>query len=71
VAAPPSSSKSGRCRAPRIGGFLALIPQPLCLGSIELDDGSRVTGFLCAPGARWRARHHQLRRRVDAIGYQA
>ncbi|MEI7431188.1 MAG: allophanate hydrolase [Betaproteobacteria bacterium] len=30
-----------------IGSFLALIPAPLGLGSIELNDGQQVHGFLC------------------------
>jgi allophanate hydrolase len=30
-----------------IGSFLAGIGSPLALGTIELDDGSRVHGFLC------------------------
>ena len=30
-----------------LGSFLALIPAPLGLGSIELEDGSTVHGFLC------------------------
>jgi len=30
-----------------IGSLLAVVPPPLCFGSIDLDDGSRVTGFLC------------------------
>ena len=30
-----------------VGSFLALIPPPLGLGSVELDDGTRVHGFLC------------------------
>jgi allophanate hydrolase len=49
-----------------IGSFLALIPQPLGLGTLELADGRRVHGFVCEPialeGARdishtggWRA----------------
>jgi allophanate hydrolase len=29
------------------GSFLALVPSPLCLGSVELADGSVVHGFLC------------------------
>lgn len=29
------------------GRFVALIPAPLCIGSVELQDGSRVQGFLC------------------------
>jgi allophanate hydrolase len=31
----------------QLGSFLALVPQPLGLGSIELADGRRVHGFLC------------------------
>ncbi len=49
-----------------VGGFLALIPPPLGLGSVELADGRWVKGFICEPhvlaGARdisahggWRA----------------
>ena len=30
-----------------VGSFLALIPSPLGLGSIELEDGTHVHGFLC------------------------
>ncbi|MFV1853297.1 MAG: allophanate hydrolase [Thalassospira sp.] len=30
-----------------VGGFLAGIPSPLCLGSVELEDGSLEKGFLC------------------------
>ena len=30
-----------------VGSFLALIPSPLGLGSIELADGTQVHGFLC------------------------
>jgi allophanate hydrolase len=29
------------------GSFVAAIPQPLCIGKIELQDGSWVPGFLC------------------------
>ncbi len=50
----------------QVGGFLAGIPAPLGLGSVELDDGSWEKGFICegfaAAGARdithlggWRA----------------
>jgi allophanate hydrolase len=49
-----------------LGTFLAVIPQPMALGEVELDDGRTVVGFLCEPlaleGARditatggWRA----------------
>jgi allophanate hydrolase len=30
-----------------VGSFLALIPAPLGLGMVELDDGTTVHGFLC------------------------
>jgi allophanate hydrolase len=30
-----------------VGSFLALIPAPLGLGSLLLEDGSTVHGFLC------------------------
>jgi allophanate hydrolase len=29
------------------GSFVAAVPAPLCIGSVELDDGARVSGFLC------------------------
>ena len=32
-----------------IGSFFNLIPAPLGLGTIELDDGSWVKGFICEP----------------------
>jgi allophanate hydrolase len=35
----------------QVGSFLALIPPPLGLGSIELADGRWVHGFLCEPHA--------------------
>jgi allophanate hydrolase len=35
----------------RLGSFLALVPSPLGLGSIELADGTQVHGFLCEPFA--------------------
>ncbi|WP_345536766.1 allophanate hydrolase [Variovorax defluvii] len=31
------------------GSFVALIPAPLGIGTLELADGSRVQGFLCEP----------------------
>ena len=29
------------------GAFVARVPAPLVIGSVELDDGARVSGFLC------------------------
>ena len=34
-----------------VGGFLASIPPPLGLGSVELADGRWVKGFICEPHA--------------------
>jgi allophanate hydrolase len=34
-----------------LGSFLALIPSPLGLGSVELADGSWVKGFICEGAA--------------------
>ena len=30
-----------------LGSFVEGIPPPLAIGSVELEDGSRVKGFLC------------------------
>jgi len=35
----------------QVGSFLALIPPPLGLGSVQLADGCRVHGFICEPAA--------------------
>ena len=32
-----------------VGSFLMGIPAPLCLGTVRLEDGSTVKGFLCEP----------------------
>ena len=36
---------------PEVGSFLALVPPPLGLGSVELADGRWVKGFICEPVA--------------------
>ena len=33
--------------APAFGTFVARIPPPLAIGTVELADGSSVKGFLC------------------------
>jgi allophanate hydrolase len=33
------------------GSFVALIPAPLGIGTVELDDGTSVKGFLCEASA--------------------
>jgi allophanate hydrolase len=33
------------------GSFVALIPAPLGIGTLTLDDGEQVKGFLCEPHA--------------------
>jgi allophanate hydrolase len=40
----------------RFGEFFARVPPPLCLGTIELEDGARVSGFLCEAHATAGAR---------------
>lgn len=35
--------------ARHFGSFVALIPPPLGIGSVKLDDGSTVNGFICEP----------------------
>ncbi len=35
----------------RFGGFVAAVPPPLSIGSVELEDGSEVRCFLCEPYA--------------------
>jgi allophanate hydrolase len=41
----------------QIGSFLAGIPAPLGLGSVELEDGSFVKGFICEASGASGARH--------------
>jgi allophanate hydrolase len=33
------------------GDFVARVPAPLCIGSVELEDGTSASGFLCEPHA--------------------
>jgi len=35
----------------QLGSFVSLIPSPLCFGTIELENGSAVKGFLCEANA--------------------
>jgi allophanate hydrolase len=37
--------------AEHFGSFVAGIPAPLGIGKIDLEDGERVSGFLCEPHA--------------------
>jgi allophanate hydrolase len=43
--------------ARRLGDFVARIPEPLGIGTLELEDGTRVKGFLCE--------HHAVQGRPD------
>ena len=46
-------------RAADLGSFVASIPAPLGIGTIELEDGEKVPGFLCESYATdAAARHH-------------
>jgi allophanate hydrolase len=38
-----------RLPASGLGAFVAALPAPMTIGSVELADGSSVTGFLCEP----------------------
>jgi allophanate hydrolase len=38
------------------GRFVAAVPAPLCIGTVELASGRAVHGFLCEPWALVRAR---------------
>lgn len=40
-----------RMPAEAFGSFVALIPAPLGIGTLKLDDGSMVKGFICEPYA--------------------
>jgi allophanate hydrolase len=42
--------------AAELGAFFADVAAPLCLGTLELDDGDRVAGFLCEAHATRDAR---------------
>jgi allophanate hydrolase len=33
------------------GTFVARVPPPLCIGTVDVDDGTRTSGFLCEPHA--------------------
>ena len=37
--------------ASQFGSFVAEIPAPLGIGTLELDDGGLVKGFICEPFA--------------------
>ncbi len=43
----PIAAEVWRMAVDRYGSFVAGIPAPLGVGSVELSDGSRVQGFLC------------------------
>ncbi|WP_141604464.1 allophanate hydrolase [Terrilactibacillus laevilacticus] len=40
-----------KCPSVTFGSFVANIPSPLCIGKVELKDGSEVQGFICEPYA--------------------
>ena len=77
-AAPRSRSKSGRDRTVAFGRFVAAIPPPLSIGTLELADGRKVKGLLVeaegVAGARdissfggWRAFWRRRTSRFDRI----
>ncbi|MCG2634678.1 MAG: allophanate hydrolase [Gammaproteobacteria bacterium] len=56
----------------QVGTFLATVPSPLCIGTIELADGSWSQGFLCESwaltGATEITAHGGWRAWLDSIG---
>ena len=56
----------------RFGSFVAGIPPPLAIGSVELDDGAWVKGFVCEPialeGAQEITHHGDWRTYIAAAG---
>ena len=40
-----------RLPAAGFGRFVDALPAPMAIGTVELDDGTAVTGFLCEPYA--------------------
>jgi len=57
--APPVGANGGaaiagevwRLPAAGFGSFVAALPQPMAIGPVELEDGRRISGFLCEPAA--------------------
>ena len=56
----------------RFGDFIAGVPAPLAIGTVELDDGSTVKGFLCeaagSPARRDITGYGGWRAYLDAAG---
>jgi allophanate hydrolase len=38
-----------RLTAEAFGSFTAEVPPPLAIGTVQLEDGSNVKGFVCEP----------------------
>ena len=49
AAARRSTSRSGGSSADAFGRFVAAIPPPLGIGTVELEDGTAPKGFLVEP----------------------
>ncbi|MFB7391656.1 allophanate hydrolase [Streptomyces sp. NPDC056191] len=47
----PIETEVWQLPAEGLGALLAALPRPMALGTVELSDGSFVTGFLCEPEA--------------------
>jgi allophanate hydrolase len=37
--------------ATAFGRFVAAVPSPMCIGTVNLETGEQVKGFLCEPDA--------------------
>ena len=58
-AVPPLNWRCGNCRAREFGSFVAGIPAPLGIGTVELADGSQVQGFVCEALCHMHGKRHQ------------
>ena len=65
--APRSRWRCGRSTPRAFGTFVAAVPAPLTIGTVELADGTAVKGFLCEPHATGRHHRHHRRRRLARV----
>ena len=64
---PASRWKSGPCRRIASGGLWPRVPPPLAIGSVQLDTGEWVKGFVCEPLATRRRHRNHAVRRMEAV----
>ena len=54
--AAPSPSRSTTCRSPASARWSPSVAPPLAIGTVELEDGEAIKGYLCEGFAAARAR---------------